>query len=147
MPDNLSEVGVGYVKPMETTGTVNVRDVDQDQAIVPGYDLAVAVTPAEDVDQDQAIVPGYDLAVELEMDELKGNKVVEVHQGEGIIAHSMDRNPPGEADRAPNDKSSGTHHTQNGDHSPGPDIVPSDQPEAAPHHLPIEAGGIPQTFF
>ena len=44
MPDNLSEVGVGYaVKPMETTGTANVLDVDQaDQGIVPGYGLAVA---------------------------------------------------------------------------------------------------------
>ena len=71
MPDNLSEVGVGYaVKPMETTGTANVRDVDQtDQAIVPGYGLAVAKGQYPIAGR----MPGQLnvlFAVELEMDEL-----------------------------------------------------------------------------
>jgi hypothetical protein len=71
MPDNLSEVGVGYaVKPMETTGTATVWDVDQtDQAIVPGYGLAVAKGQYPIAGR----MPGQLnvlLAVELEMDEL-----------------------------------------------------------------------------
>ena len=42
MPDNLSEVGVGYAVK-ETTGTATVWDVNQTvQAIVPAYGLAVA---------------------------------------------------------------------------------------------------------
>ena len=85
------------------------------------------------------------------------DRVVEAHHGEGIIAHSqhpeiddIDRSPPEEADRAPtDDKASGTRHTQNGDRSPGPDIVPSSMPdlvEAAPHHVANEAASMAQNL-